>query len=69
MAIVMFVTGVLTWNYACKRWILERIYVTHTHQRMYGKGIIICFYQTGLKNPLKVPSDGVMACDCSVFVY
>jgi len=65
----MFVTGVLTWVYACKRRIMESICITHTDQRIYGKGVIFYFYQTGLKNSIKVPSGGAMARDCTVSVY
>jgi hypothetical protein len=68
-SIVLFVTCLLTWNYACKRRILGRIYITHTDQRKYGMGMLFYFYQTGLKNPVKVPSGGVISCDCTVFVY
>jgi hypothetical protein len=31
--------------------------------------MIYYFYQKGLKNPVKLPSGGVMACDFTVFVY
>jgi hypothetical protein len=65
----MFVTGVLTWDYACKRRIMERIYITHTDQMIYGKGVIFYFNQMGLKNPVKLPSGGAVTRDCTVFVY
>jgi len=47
----------------------EFIYVIHSDQMKYWEGMIFYFYQAGLKNSVNVSSGGVMACDCTVFVY